>query len=122
MEANFAANPAAVKAGIMTMRHGEPCVTPAGIFALAGVMAYDPTVDKEDSLRCAMGIHRTLDVAKASGLSELTARAILAAFALRVNPADGSVEGNALAALCRKVANAVGSDRMIYLIEGTPTH
>jgi hypothetical protein len=122
METNFAANPTAIKAGLMIDRNGEACITPAGIFAIAGMMACDRSADKETSLHCAMGFHRVLRVAKESGLAEQTAQVILAAFAHRVSPTDGSDEGNALAALCRQVANTVGVDRVADLIEGKPTH
>lgn len=122
MDTNFVATPAAIKAGMMIERRGETCITPVGLFAMAGQMAYDPKCDKEASLHCMEGIHRVLRVAQVSGLPEQTAQLVLATFAHRINPSDGSEPGNGLAAVCRDIVRAVGADRIFDLIEGRKSH
>jgi len=117
--------PGAVAAGLMSpqMRNGEPCLTDAGLFALAGMMAFSTDPDDDDSRQhCLSGVFRALGAARNGGMEEKWERVILWAFSEHVDPADGSTEGNALAALCRLVSDTVGAGRMSVLIEGRKTH
>lgn len=117
--------PGAVVAGLLhpQTRNGEPCLTDAGLFALAGMLAHDTDQGDEDSRRhCLSGVVRALGAARAGGMEEKWERVILWAFAEHINPVDGSAEGNALAALCRLVSDTVGAGRMSVLIEGRKAH
>lgn len=112
-----------VRAGLMIERNGEAYFTDAGLFAMAGSIAYAPDPDHEDGRRhCMSGVIRALGVARAGGLDEKAERVILWAFAEGIAPADGSEEGVALAKLCCWVSDLVGKGRMEHLIAGNLSH
>lgn len=114
--------PAALESGLMTERAGQLYINDAGLFAMAGMQAYN--IDSESREHCMKGILRVLGVARAAGLDAQMETVILWAFAEEINPADGSDDGVALAKLCKLVAGLVGigTGRMGKLIEGETAH
>ena len=113
----------AVVAGLMHpyLRNGEPCLTDAGLFAMAGMMAYGGE-DDEPRQHCLTVFVRVLNAARASGLDALAEKVVTSAFSAQINPADGSEKGTTLAALCRHVSETVGPGRMLVLIEDRKAH
>ncbi len=123
------ATPDAIAAGLLhpELHNGEPCFTDAGMFALAGMMAYGTEfeggeADDDSRLLCARGVTRALRIARTGGMSEQMESAVLWAFAKGISPADSSEEGKALASLCRLVARLVGAGRMGHVISGEQDH
>jgi hypothetical protein len=119
----YAPTQGAVVAGLMYpyLSNGEPCLTDAGLFALAGMMAYSGE-DDEPRQHCLTVFVRVMNAARASGLDALAEKVVTSAFSAQINPADGSESGNALAELCRYVSEIVGPGRMLDLIEGRKAH
>ena len=112
--------PAVKASGLMIEKDGEIKVTDAGLFAMAGMMAYDP--DNEARMHCMSGFLHALRVARAGGLDEQAETVILWAFTENLVPGDGSPEGTALASLCRLISTLVGVGRMGQLMEGKKGH
>lgn len=112
--------PTVLEAGLMLEKAGEIWITDAGLFAMAGMMAYD--LDNESREHCLRGFMRALSAARTGGMDPQMETVILRAFFKEVVPGDGSQEGTALASLCRHVATFVGVGRMGELIEGKKAH
>jgi len=112
--------PGAISSGLMVLKAGQPHFTDAGLFAMAGTIAY--AREGESREHCLHGFLRALKVARAAGLDLQAETVILWAFAENILPGDDSQEGTALAALCGLVASLVGVGRMIHLIEGRKAH
>ena len=112
--------PGAISSGLMVLKAGQPHITDAGLFAMAGTIAY--AREGESRGHCMHGFLRALKVARAGGLDQQAESVILWAFAENIVPGDGSPEGTALAALCRLVVMLVGVGRRAHLIEGKIAH
>ena len=67
--------PAVQASGLMIEIDGEIKVTDAGLFAMAGMMAYDP--DNQSRMHCMRGFLDVLRVARTGGLDEQTETVIL---------------------------------------------
>ena len=125
MNDEYSASPQAAESGLMhpQLRNGEPCFTDAGLFAIAGMLAYDADPDEEETRQhCMSRFVRVLDAARDGGMPDGELYVIARAFEHHINPADGSKEGKTLALLCQKAALAIGLGRMLDIIIGRKTH
>lgn len=117
---DFIASPQAVAAGLLSEPDGsEPKLTAAGLFALAGHLAFS---DQESSSHCFRGVQRVLEAARKAGLSQQSEALTWALFRHGYNPTAGDEHGKLLATLCRLVAVVVGLDLMAHLLSGERTN
>jgi hypothetical protein len=125
MNDEYDTSPQAAESGLMhpQLRNGEPCFTDAGLFAIAGMLAYDADPDQEEMRQhCLIRFARAMDAARNGGMPDNELHVIARAFEHHINPADGSDEGKTLALLCQKAALAIGLGRMLDIIEDRTTH
>lgn len=116
-------SPQALAAGLFVEPDGsEPKLTTAGLFALAGVLAFSRQCDPASSAHCLQGVRRVMEAASKAGLSPQSEALIWALFRHGYDPAAGDDHGKALAALCRLVAAIIGPDLMRHLLSGEGTH
>ena len=116
--------PQAIAAGLFATPDGsEAKLTMAGLFALAGVLAFSYQCDPESCAHCLRGVHRVMEAASKAGLSPQSEALIWALFRHGYDPAAGDEHGKLLATLCRLVAVVVvGPDLMTYLLSGEGSH
>ena len=122
MNNEYSASP---QSGLMhpQLRNGEPCFSDAGLFAIAGMLAYDTDPDQEEIRQhCLIRFTRVLDAARDAGMPDGELHVIARAFEHHINPADVTDEGKTLSLLCQKAALAIGLGRMLDIIEGRKTH
>ena len=113
---DFIPSPEAIAAGLFAEPDGaEPKLTTAGLFALAGNLAFS---DQESSSHCFRGVHRVLEAASKAGLSQQSEAPTWALFRHGYDPAAGDEHGKLLATLCRLVAVVVGPDLIAHLLSG----
>ncbi|MDS4015002.1 MAG: hypothetical protein RKP46_11735 [Candidatus Accumulibacter sp.] len=116
-------SPQALAAGLFVEPDGsEPKLTTAGLFSLAGVLAFSRQCDPASSAHCLQGVRRVMEAASKAGLSPQSEARIWALFRHGYDPAAGDEHGKALAALCRLVAAIIGPDLMRHLLSGEGTH
>lgn len=114
---NLIASPESVAAGLMAPGD-EVLITPAGMLAMAGRIAFDPDPDTEGRDHCIQGLYRVITTAEAYGLSKEIGDFLFECFARHINPTEHPQMAEAL----RVTAKLVRPDSVLRLLGGEATH
>jgi hypothetical protein len=111
--------PQAIERGIMTIIDGEPYITPAGMFSILGLgLSGEPIFNNKERLRFANTFNYILDMAQSAGLESEICINIKRWFTEGVNPVGNDEHSEQLALYCQQVAQLVGPERMLGIING----
>lgn len=124
MYSEYVANPAFVAAGLASSEtfNGEPMLTDAGLFCLAGMVAYDPDTDEERRYHILGKVLHVIRVAEAGGMDHEVCNWLTLLFAEQTDPVGEGDKEKLLATLCRLVALFVGPGRVAALMGEEKPH